>query len=131
MIEPLRQLLASTGRPYVIENVVGAPLDNPVLLCGTMFGLRVFRHRLFETLPVLFVSPLHTRHPKGSKTNSFRHYSSFSNGATHISMAGHNFSRRDAALATGIDWMNREEMAQAIPPAYTQWIGEQLMRLFK
>jgi len=49
LIEPVRELLIQTGLPYIIENVEGAPLINPVILCGTMFpGLRVIRHRLFE-----------------------------------------------------------------------------------
>ena len=51
LVEEVRALLLATGKPYIIENVVGAPLDNPLLLCGTMFGLRVRRHRLFECRP--------------------------------------------------------------------------------
>ena len=126
LIKQVRDALTATGRPYVIENVPGAPLRNPILLCGLMFGLLVIRHRLFETMPFM-LGPEHTPHPTDIATHSFRAYSSFANGATHITMAGHNFSRKDAAIATGLDWMTRDEQAEAIPPAYTEWIGAQLM----
>ena len=62
LIERLRKRLIKSGKPYCIENVVGAPLINPVELCGAMFpGLSVYRHRLFETsfdLP----QPIHPNH---------------------------------------------------------------------
>lgn len=129
LVEPLRMLLLASGKPYIIENVPGAPLQNPIILCGLMFGAKVFRHRLFETCPFL-LGPSHVKHPSDSVTNSFRAYSSFSNGATHISMAGHNFKRTDAVLALNGDcgWMTREEMAEAIPPVYTEYIGAQLLK---
>ncbi len=64
LIEPVRAILAASGLPYVIENVEGAPLLNPAVLCGTMFeGLRVLRHRLFETNFPL-TAPPHGKHPK-------------------------------------------------------------------
>lgn len=126
LIESLRERFIHTGVNYVIENVVGAPLVRPVMLCGVMFDLKVFRHRLFETYPFI-LGPAHVPHPKGSVTNSFRHYSSFATGATHISPSGHAFSRADALVAMDIDWyMNREEVAEAIPPAYTEYIGKQI-----
>lgn len=126
LVPQVRALLQATGRPYVIENVPGAPLLNPIVLCGLMFGLKVFRHRLFETQPFI-LGPQHIKHPKDSVTNSFRAYSAFERGATHISLAGHNFKRADGALAMGgVDWMTRGELAQAIPPAYTEWLGRQL-----
>ncbi|MDE3197585.1 MAG: DNA cytosine methyltransferase, partial [Acidobacteriota bacterium] len=63
LVEPVRRMLQQSGLPYIIENVEGAPLLNPVVLCGTMFrGLRVLRHRLFESnFPI--IAPLHGRHP--------------------------------------------------------------------
>jgi DNA (cytosine-5)-methyltransferase 1 len=127
LIEDVRAALQATGRPYVIENVPGAPLLNPVELCGVMFGLKVYRHRLFETNPFM-LAPLHTPHPPGSTTNSKGDYSSFAKGATHISVAGHNFSRQDAVIAMEIDWMSKHGLAQAIPPAYTEYIGGYLMQ---
>ena len=128
LVEPTRKLLKRSGKIYVIENVPGAPLINPIMLCGEMFGLKTFRHRLFET-NVFFLSPPHPRHPRNSTTNSYAGYSSFARGATHISPTGNNFSMADARVAMGIDWMRtRREISQAIPPAYTEWIGRQLLR---
>ncbi len=128
LIEPVRDALMATGKPWIIENVIGAPLQYPVMLCGLMFGLKVYRHRLFET-SFFMLQPPHEMHSKDSVTNSYRAYSSFGNGATHISMAGHNFKRVDAVAALNGDceWMTREELAEAIPPAYTEWIGKQLI----
>ena len=63
-IDPVRQLLQGAGRHYVIENVEGAPLENPITLCGTMFpGLRVLRHRLFECYGFTVPQPAHPAHP--------------------------------------------------------------------
>jgi DNA (cytosine-5)-methyltransferase 1 len=121
LIEPVRQRLLDSGLPYVIENVEGAPLFDALCLCGTMFGLRVYRHRLFEANFFLMV-PGHPVHR--ATTRSSRTYSRFSTGSEFICVAGHNFRREDAALAMGIDWpMRREEMAEAIPPAYSEFIG--------
>jgi len=133
LIAATRNLLMASGAIYVIENVPGAPLINPIMLCGTMFGLRVFRHRLFEIGPNIFMlAPPHQRHPRGSTTNAYRGQSAFAHGATHICVAGANFSVADAKVAMGIDWMKtRREISQAIPPAYTKWIGEQLIQLLE
>ena len=129
LIEPVREMLIKYGLPYIIENVDGAPLIQPIILCGTMFkGLRVIRHRLFETnFPIL--TPPHGRHPichtfdkrKGQygKTNEMRDFVSV-NGGGNCSVA----AARDAM---GIDWMTKNELNEAIPPAYTQFIGEQLL----
>jgi len=127
LIEPVRELSLSTGKPYVIENVPGAPLDNPLLLCGSMFGLSLIRHRIFETRPVIWFppGPCQCRH---LFTNSSRNYSSFENGATAITVAGNNYPLSDGKIAMGVDWMtNRNELSEAIPPAYTEFIGKQLI----
>lgn len=125
MIPQFRELLVATGKPYVIENVPGAPLNNPLKLIGHHFGLKTIRERWFETNPWM-MSPGFVK-PRNIKTHSYRTYSSFENGATHITLAGHNFRTADGAIAIGVDWMNREELAEAIPPAYTNYIGERLM----
>lgn len=126
LIKPVRRMLESSRVPYVIENVCGAPLINPIMLCGTHFGLRVFRHRIFET-SFFMMTPPHPTH-RGT-TNSSRTYSRFSTGADMICVAGHNFHRRDAAEAMDIPWhMPREELAQAIPPAYSEFIGRAALR---
>lgn len=129
LIDPVREMLVRSGLPYVIENVDGAPLFNPVILCGTMFkGLRVIRHRLFEAnFPI--VAPLHGRHPichtfdkrKGQygKTNEMQDFVSV-NGGGNCSVA----AARDAM---GIDWMTKNELNEAIPPIYTTFIGKQLL----
>ena len=126
LVEPVRDLLATTGKPYVIENVPGAPLENPLILCGTMFGLKVIRHRLFECNPPIWFPPA-TCQCKDAYTASHRGYSSFENGATHISVVGNNYAADDGREAMGIDWMIRAELSQAIPPAYTEYIGRFLI----
>jgi DNA (cytosine-5)-methyltransferase 1 len=128
LIEPVREMCVKSGLPYVIENVEGAPLRNPVVLCGTMFKeLRVIRHRLFETNFAVLCPP-HSKHPKChtfdkrkshyGKTNEMRDFVSV-NGGGNCSVA----AARDAM---GIDWMNKNELNEAIPPAYTFFIGKQL-----
>ena len=112
---------AIAGKPCVIENVPGAPLEHPVLLCGQMFGLRVIRHRLFES-SVYLLTPTHGAHRGG--TNSHRGYS---RGGAYITVGGHNYNPSDGKRAMGIDWMTRDELSQAIPPAYTEFIGKQLL----
>lgn len=125
LIGPTRGALVASGKPWVIENVVGAPLVRPVLLCGTMFGLRVFRHRLFESSIVLF-APDHS--PHNGTTGAHRGYSTAVSGRNgYLCVAGHNFERHAAARAMGIDWMgSRKELSQALPPAYCEFIGKQL-----
>jgi len=129
LIEPVREMLIKTGKPYVIENVDGAPLRNPVVLCGTMFkGLRVLRHRLFEA-NFLILAPPHGKHPKVhtfdkrkshyGKTNDMRDFVQVTGGGNCTIVAA-----RDAM---GIDWMNKNELNEAIPPAYTEFIGRQLL----
>lgn len=123
LIAPTRELLVLTGLPYVIENVKGAPLIDPVLLEGQMFPeLRTHRPRLFETnwpldVPVLRFSP-----PRNSKMGRRP------KGDEWIQVVGQSTgSARMARDAMGIDWMTRDELSEAIPPAYTQLIGTQLL----
>jgi DNA (cytosine-5)-methyltransferase 1 len=127
LIGPVRELLISSGKPYVIENVPGAPLINPLELCGSMFGLALIRHRRFEVRPPIWFPPAphNCRH---LYTASSRAYSTYANGATAITVAGHNYILEEGKAAMGIDWVsNRDELSEAIPPAYTKFIGEQLM----
>lgn len=102
----------------VIENVPGAPLVNPTVLCGTMFGLRVIRHRHFET-SFFVMRPQCGQH---GCTNSHRGYST---GAEFITVAGNNYRRSEGAEAMGgLGWMTRPELSQAIPPAYSEFIAK-------
>jgi hypothetical protein len=126
LVPVTRAALVANGRPWVVENVMGAPLRFAALLCGTMFGLRVYRHRLFESSALLF-SPPHPRHRE--TTGSHRGYSY---QHPFVCVAGHNFHMGEAAAAMGIDWMAcRRELSQAVPPAYCEFIGRQLMRVVR
>lgn len=121
LIEPIRNLLEQTGLPYVIENVEGAPLEDPVMLCGTMFGLRLYRHRLFETNWPL-TAPLHGQHYL-RQVKMGR-----SPGAQDILQPVGNFAGvAEAREAMGMPWASRDGLREAIPPAYTEFVGQQLM----
>lgn len=127
-----RDTLRKTGKPYVIENVPGAPLRETVMLCGTMFDLGVIRHRRFECNPVLTFSP-YTCHHRGrvcpmwwkSRREALRRGETFE----YITVAGKSFLVQEARDAMKINWMTRDELAQAIPPAYTEWIGRRLQEV--
>lgn len=133
LVDATRTLLIASGRPWVMENVPGSPLGCGIVLCGLMFGLRVIRHRVFESSIVLF-APSHVRHParlatgtvtakRGGRGNG---YSTGEQGL--VCVAGNNFVRAAGAAAMGIDWpMSRRELANAVPPAYTTFIGKQLL----
>lgn len=122
LVAPIRERLDATGLPYVIENVAGAPVRKDLLLCGEMFGLRLHRHRYFEINGFLCMRPRHARHRlKGAIHNCHIE-------AGHArQVAGHFADLDDARDAMGIDWMERDELAEAIPPAYTEFIGAQLL----
>lgn len=122
LIEPVRRALEWTGKPYIIENVVGAPLIDPVLLCGTMFGLRTYRHRLFEAdAGTVLEVPEHPEHEARVAAMG----RPIADGE-FITVAGNFIGADDARIAMGIDWMTRDELAQAIPPAYTWHLGKQI-----
>lgn len=123
LIQPMRQALKAPGCPYIIENVRGAPLIDPVMLNGAMFGLRVKRDRLFETnWPIApFILPPQERPIKEGRPFDVRRPGTFY-------PVGHFSGVAAAREAMGIDWMTRAELAQAIPPCYTQWIGVQLRK---
>lgn len=130
LIEPIREIFVASGKPYVIENVPGAPLINPLMLCGTMFGLRVIRHRYFENNINLHFAPFACNHwgrtqPKNDKrgTNKSASLEKYS----FLTVTGHDFRNADGSKAMGIDWMTNAELAEAIPPAYTEYIGVQLV----
>lgn len=121
-VDRVRGMLRRTGKPYIIENVEGAPLLAPVLLCGAMFpGLRTYRHRLFES-NVALSAPPHPAHivpttkmGRPPEPGKFMH------------VVGHFSGTREGGEAMGINWMTREGLREAIPPAYTHHLGRQLM----
>lgn len=123
-IPELRELLVATGRPYVMENVEGAPLVDPVMLCGTMFELPMYRHRLFEfgggvgNPPV----PPHFEHrspvaPMGRRPGCGQMWS----------ITGNFTGVFEAGVTMGMPWANQDGIRQAIPPAYSEWVGHYLI----
>jgi DNA (cytosine-5)-methyltransferase 1 len=126
LIAATRDRLEATGRPYIIENVVGAPLRGPVLLCGSMFGLgangrQLRRHRLFESnRPIGAPGPCsHVGQPVGV----------YGHGGGGQMTRGYKGTRAEYQEAMGINWTTKTAIAQAVPPAYTEWIGGELIRL--
>jgi DNA (cytosine-5)-methyltransferase 1 len=122
-IATTREALEETGKAYVIENVVGAPLNNPLMLCGTMFGLYVIRHRLFEVKPPLYFAPATCNHDLpvvrcGLRPRRWEQFAS---------VVGHHSDVEYSGMAMGIDWMTQAELSQAIPPAYTEWLGRRIV----
>lgn len=116
LVTPIRKRLQATGKPYIIENVPGAPLLDFVVLCGQMFGLRLLRHRLFES-NVLLLVPYH----RGCRKEDF---------VTVCGKGSKSRQREDYhkwGEAMGIDWMSRKELTQAIPPTYAEFLGRQLI----
>ncbi len=129
LIEPVREMLARTGLPYVIENVEGAPLRDPVILCGTMFPeLRVIRHRLFEANFPIVPSP-HGKHPLVHTFDRRKnHYGKTDERKDFVQVTGGgNCTLAAAREAMGISWMSKKEINEAIPPAYTRFVGDQLL----
>ena len=124
LIDPVRALLEATGKPWVIENVMGAKLPAG-WLCGTMFDLPFYRHRYFET-PFFWLAPGHAQHfHLGSRARTITWQSELTRANTiaHAPVAVY----RAAAVAMDIDWMTQEELSQAIPPAYTEYVGQGLL----
>lgn len=121
LVEPTRALLKSSGRPYVIENVPGAPIAADLALTGQMFGLEVIRRRIFEC-SFFVLGP--SRPPMRGSVR----------GGQFVTVAGHGGenakgrgSRSVKRKAMGIDWMNDQELNEAIPPAYSTFIARQFL----
>lgn len=125
-IPELRELLKATGKPYVIENVPGSTLKNFVALSGGMFGLKLHRVRWFECNPQILFPPFDGAYRGAGMRAAFN----FDEGKI-ITVAGKKFKKKDAEIAMGIDWMTVRELAQAIPPDYTKWIGQQFVNLIQ
>jgi len=121
LIEPIRGMLKATGKPFVIENVPDALflLDNPLMLCGTMFGLPTHRHRYFEINPAFY--PLLPKCARIYKPIVV-------SGTTRRKTGRLEYPVSAAREAMNIPWMTRVELDGAIPPAYTEYIGKYLMK---
>lgn len=124
LIAPVRKLLIGSRRPYVIENVVGAPLRTDLMLCASSFGLRSYRHRLFEaSFPLVgmehkpHVVPVNRR-----KKNRREHW----DAGGFVTVVG-DIGSYVGPEAMGINWMTGKELSQAIPPAYSEYIANQFL----
>lgn len=132
LIEPTRELLQAIGKPWVIENVMGAPLNASLMLCGSMFGLgaagfSLQRHRQFES-NIALTAPSGCSHEGptiGVYGGHVRCRSSKYWRATGADFPGMD-KKGLANEAMGIDWMTMNQLSEAIPPAYTEHIGMQL-----
>jgi len=128
-IPPTREHVAAAGKPYVIENVADAGWDMEanVVLCGKAFGLRLFRHRRFETSWPMR-GPVHEKHTEisaaGRAPLGQRHHGLNGWGGP----AGHQGGVERHKISLGIDWMTGAEMSQAIPPAYSEYVGRELLK---
>jgi DNA (cytosine-5)-methyltransferase 1 len=131
LIGPTRDMLLELDVPYVIENVSGAEEDmkDPITLCGTMFpGLRVLRHRLFETNWDVQVPP-HGKHPLVFTHDKRKaHYGRLDQNVSFVQVTGGgNCTIGNARDAMGISWMTKAELNEALPPRYTEYLGTQLL----
>lgn len=121
LIAETRAALIASGKPYIIENVMGSPLIDPIMLCGSAFGLKVRRHRIFESnmplkgttcnhkeqgRPIGVYGSLRDEIPKGGKTAE---------------------SIEQAREAMNMPWAIWSELVEAIPPAYTKYLGQQIL----
>lgn len=155
LIPATRVALVTSGKPYVIENVTGARrhLRAPVMVCGMPLGLKVYRHRWFESNILLFGVP-HYPHrdntPRAGHGISANGFISVTSGGSSVEVRARPNMRRRGGLpgvskngfvsvsgyltgvdycrwAMGIDWMTGAELSQAIPPKFTEYIGRQLL----
>ena len=128
LVPATRAALTATGRPWIIENVPGAPLRDPVVLCGSMFGLdavcgdgvvrQLRRHRLFEaSFPIA---------PPGPCSHHGQPVGVYGEGGRQTTGGRYKADTGEAVAALRVPWMDRRGVSQAIPPAYTEHLGRQL-----
>lgn len=140
LVGPTRDALVATGLPYVIENVPGAPLRDPLVLCGTEFGLRASdpdrgqrvalkRHRLFESnVWLMGAGGCHCADDRAKgRVAGVYGAGARSVEAAKIRRGGYTPAKATAAALLGIDWMTMDGLQQAIPPAYTEHVGRQVL----
>ena len=121
LIPQTREGLIASGKIYIIENVPGAPLIDPVVMCGSSFGLKVRRHRQFESNVKL--TGLSCNHKLQGKPVGV-----YGSMRDEIPSGGHTAkSLEEAREAMGIDWMLWGDLVEAIPPIYTEYLGKQIM----
>lgn len=128
-IGPVRERLQRLGLPYVIENVEGAPLQNPVMICGASIpGLRVIRHRLFESNVSLVGIPCPDRHPLVFTHDRRKgHHGRLDQDRAFVQVTGGGNARvANKRAAMGLPWMTGHGCNEAIPPAYAEHVGRQV-----
>ena len=128
LLTPTLAALSEYDRPYVVENVMTAPVPATVVLCGSSFGLKVRRHRKFASN--FFIPSLPCRHaeqgrPIGVYGHSFKQTKDSWLGGLRAR------TKAEACEAMGIDWMTVAELCEAIPPAYTEYIGGFLLEYLR
>ena len=130
LIDATRQKLTAWGGAWIMENVVGAPLRNPIMLCGSMFGLDVRRHRLFESSMVLKAGTCNhkmwepNRYP-GGRSRERGHASFLCRGTVEIGRW--NIPIETQKKAMGIDWItDLRKLSESIPPAYSEFLARQV-----
>lgn len=120
LIPATREKLRASGKPFIIENVVGAPLQDPVMLCGSMFDLDVRRHRLFECS--FLVTQPRCQHEK--QLPRFAQATNRKNLRRTVEVGVWRIPLDVQQRAMGIDWMPLDKLSQAIPPAYAEYLGK-------
>lgn len=126
LIPTMRALLERIGIPWVIENVPGAPLQNPILLCGSMFGLDVRRHRLFESSVPLLAPPCNHTAQRPGRFPGATNRAPMSRATVEIGVWRIPLEVQKRAM--GIDReVTLEELSEAVPPAYAEHVGRQLI----
>ena len=129
LLPATRAALIDVGLPYVIENVIGAPMVNPIILCGSEFGRGAVcsdgvwrylkRHRQFESnIPL---------QRYGACNHAGQAVGVYGTGGGGQMTRGYKAKPAEAVSALGIDWMSRAGLSQSLPPDYTEWIGEQIV----
>lgn len=139
LVAPVRAMLERSGKPFVIENVPGSPLRPALKLCGMMFGLKVIRWRWFESNLFLLQPPPLNWKVKCEPGNGEKRASRRCPARTHsvlrsgyVPVYGHQYNFKRGCAAMGIDWMgNATELSNSIPPAYSAFIGEQVIEQLK
>jgi DNA (cytosine-5)-methyltransferase 1 len=125
LIAETRELLDATGLPYVIENIKGAPLHDPVMLCGSSFHLDVRRHRYFETNWPFLALPCQHDWQRGRRL--YKPASNRENYRDTVEVGVWRIPLETQKRAMGVDWdCTLEELSEMVPPAYTEHIGQQL-----
>ena len=135
LIEQVRDMLIASGLPYIVENVEGArwAMREPIMLCGTMFnlgaqGCELHRHRLFESnLPITAPACQHSGGPVVGVYGGHARKRSAKHGGRGTRDVWEGGHKTAAAEAMGMNWATLSEMSEAIPPAYTEFLGKALL----